>query len=189
MRSSYVSKLRYNYVSSWFVNLLCPYFFMHSSYLSKLRYNYIAFWFANLLYLFLRQTYLQWDIFHDVRITIFCFTFALRMGITLQLHFGFARLCDVFLLHNNYVIYLYNVVTYFCNVRIRLYFGTLELPTEITLWNGHFLVKFVCNQKITKKHVIIRYFFRWEVTLVTRWNEVTLIIMTLFWMLFVFLRP
>ena len=59
MSSSYVSKLRYNYVSSWFVNLLYPYFFMHSSYLSKLRYSYIAFWFANLLYLFLRQTYLQ----------------------------------------------------------------------------------------------------------------------------------
>ena len=59
--------------------------------------------------------------------------FELRMEITLQLCFVFARHCDVFLLRYNYVIYLFNVVTFFDNVRITLYFGTFELRMEITL--------------------------------------------------------
>ena len=45
----------------------------------------------------------------------------------------FARLCDVFLLCYNYVIYLFDVVTFFDNVRITLYFGTFELRSEKTL--------------------------------------------------------
>ena len=57
--------------------------------------------------------------------------FELRMEITLQLRFVFARLCDVFLLRYNYVIYLYNIVTFFGNVRITLYFDTFELRFEI----------------------------------------------------------
>ena len=52
---------------------------------------------------------------------------------------------------HNYVIYLFDVVTFFDDVRITLYFGTFELHTEITLENGHFLVAFVCNRKMTKK--------------------------------------
>ena len=59
--------------------------------------------------------------------------FELRKEITLQLRFVFARHCDVFLLRHNYVIYLLNVVTFFDNVRITLYFGTFELRMEITL--------------------------------------------------------
>ena len=45
----------------------------------------------------------------------------------------FARLCDVFLKGHNIVIYLLNIVTFFDNVRITLYFGTFELRKEITL--------------------------------------------------------
>ena len=52
---------------------------------------------------------------------------------TLQLRFAFACHCDVFLLRHNYVIYLFDVVTFFDNVRITLYFGTFELRMEITL--------------------------------------------------------
>ena len=40
--------------------------------------------------------FLQWHIFHDVRITFFCGAFALRMEINLKLRFGFVRHCDVF---------------------------------------------------------------------------------------------
>ena len=46
--------------------------------------------------------------------------------------FCFARHCDVFLLRYNYVIYFFDVVTFFDNFRITLYFGTFELRMEIT---------------------------------------------------------
>ena len=59
--------------------------------------------------------------------------FELRMEITLQLCFVFARHCDVFLLRYNYVIYLFDVVTFFDDVRNRFYFGTFELRMEKTL--------------------------------------------------------
>ena len=62
--------------------------------------------------------------------------FELRMEITLQLCFIFARYCKVFLLRYNYVIYLFDVVTFFDNVRITLYFGTFEFRMEITLQLG-----------------------------------------------------
>ena len=78
-------------------------FFVRSGHTSKLRSNYVVSWFVNLLYLFLRH---------------------------------------------NYVTYLFDVVTFFDDVRITLYFGTFEL---CTLENGHFLVTFVWNQKLTKK--------------------------------------
>ena len=65
--------------------------------------------------------------------TLFFDMFELHMEITLQLCFIFARHCNVFLLRYNYVIYLFDVVTFFDNVRITLYFGTLELRLEITL--------------------------------------------------------
>ena len=57
--------------------------------------------------------------------------FELRMEM-LQLRF-FACHCDVFLLRHTYVIYLLNIVTFFDNVKIMLYFGTFELRMEITL--------------------------------------------------------
>ena len=86
-------------------------------------------------------------------------TFELPMEITLELCFIFVRHCDVFLvtsqLRHNYVIYLFDVFTFFDDIRITLYFGTFELRTEITLQSGHFLVTFVCNEKMTKENVII----------------------------------
>ena len=73
-------------------------------------------------------------LFDYVRITLLYFdVFELRIEITLQLCFVFAGHCDVFLLRYNYVIYLFDVVTFFDNVRITLYFGTFELRMEITL--------------------------------------------------------
>ena len=94
-----------------------------------LRYNYV-------IYLFDVVTF-----FDNVRITLYFGTFELRLEITLQLRYVFARHCDVILLrHNdvvllrhNYVIYLFDVVMFFDNVRITLYFGTFELRMEITL--------------------------------------------------------
>ena len=59
--------------------------------------------------------------------------FQLPMEITLQLRFVFARHCDVFLLSYYYVIYLFNIVTFFDNARITLYFGMFEIRMEITL--------------------------------------------------------
>ena len=56
-----------------------------------------------------------------------------------------------FLLRHNYFICFFGVVTFFDDVIITLYFGTLRLRREITLQNGYFLVTFVCNQKMTKK--------------------------------------
>ena len=56
-----------------------------------------------------------------------------RLKITLQLCFVFARHCDVFLLRYIYVIYLFDVVALFDNVKTMLYFGTFELRLEITL--------------------------------------------------------
>ena len=38
-----------------------------------------------------------------------------------------------FILRHNYVIFLFDVVTYFHDVRITLYFDTFELRMEITL--------------------------------------------------------
>ena len=94
-----------------------------------LRYNYV-------IYLFDVVTF-----FDNVRITLYFGTFELRLEITLQLRYVFPRHCDVILLrhndivllrHNN-VIYFFDVVTFFDNVRIMLYFGTFELILEITL--------------------------------------------------------
>ena len=67
-----------------------------------------------------------------------------------KLRFVFLRVTH-FLFRHNYVIYLFDVITFFDDVRITLYFGTLELLTEITLLDSHFLVTFVCNQKMTEK--------------------------------------
>ena len=67
-----------------------------------------------------------------------------------------------FLLRVNYVIYSLDVVTFFDYVRITSYLGTFKLRTEITLWNDHFLVTFVSNQKITKNYVIITQFVSWK---------------------------
>ena len=39
----------------------------------------------------------------------------------------------------------------FDDVRITLYFGTLELSSEIALQYPHFLVTLHCNQKMIKR--------------------------------------
>ena len=77
----------------------------------------------------LQMLYLKWHIFHDVRITFFCGTFALRMERMLKLRFVFVHHRDVFF---HYITYLFDVLTSFYDVRITLYFGTFELRTEIT---------------------------------------------------------
>ena len=79
--------------------------------------------------------------FDNVKITLYFGTFELRLGIALQLRYICIRHCDVILLHqndvvllpHNYVIYLFDVISFFDNVRITLYFGTFELHMEITL--------------------------------------------------------
>ena len=94
-----------------------------------LRYNYV-------IYLFDAVTFLD-----NVRIMLYFGTFELSLEITLQIHYVFACHCDVILLHHsdvvllhhNYVFHLFDVVTFFNNVRIMLYFGTFELRMEITL--------------------------------------------------------
>ena len=45
----------------------------------------------------------------------------------------FVRHCDYFLFPYNYVIYLFDVVTFFDEVEKRCYFGTSKLRKEITL--------------------------------------------------------
>ena len=47
--------------------------------------------------------------------------------------FCFCSHCEMFLLRQNYVIYLFDVLTLFDNVRTTLYFVTFELRMEIML--------------------------------------------------------
>ena len=97
----------------------------------------VSFLFIIVTYFLLRHNYVIYlfDVvmfFEKVRITLYFGKFELRIEITLQLRFIFARHCDIFLLRHKYVIYLFVVVTFFDDVRITLYFGTFELRTEIT---------------------------------------------------------
>ena len=71
--------------------------------------------------------------YYDVRITLYFGKFELSMEVTLHLHFVFVRYCDVLFIRQNYIIYLFDVVTFFNDVRITLYFGTLEIHMVITL--------------------------------------------------------
>ena len=103
--------------------------FVDHFYIFLLRHSYV-------IYIFDRITF-----FDNVRITLYFGTFELRLEITLQIHYVFACHCDVILLHHsgvvllhhNYVFHLFDVVTFFNNVRITLYFGTFEMRMEITL--------------------------------------------------------
>ena len=73
--------------------------------------------------------------FDNFKITSYFGTFELRMEITLQLRYVFARHYYVILLRHNDVVSLrYNYVIYlFDNVRITLYFDMFELRMEIRL--------------------------------------------------------
>ena len=56
-----------------------------------------------------------------------------------------------FLFRRNYVIYLFNVVKFFKDVRLTFYFGTFELRVEITLqlrfvFNRHCDIFFITSQ-------------------------------------------
>ena len=81
--------------------------------------------------------FLLWHILHEVRIKLFCGTFALRTELTFQLRFVFcSSIWRVFC----YVIitfficfYVLYVVTFFDDVRNTFYFATFELRMEITL--------------------------------------------------------
>ena len=55
------------------------------------------------------------------------------MEITLQLRFVFVRHCDIIFITSHFAIYLFDVVMFFDDVRITLYFGTFKLRAEITL--------------------------------------------------------
>ena len=81
--------------------------FVHHFDISLLRHNYI-------IYLFY-----QIKFFDDVRIALYFDIFELRMEITLQLCFVFARHCDIFLPYN-YVLYLFDVVTFELHLEIIL---------------------------------------------------------------------
>ena len=96
-------------------------------------YNYPSLLFLILTYILLRHNYLIYffdvvTFFYDVRITLYFGTFELCMEIMLQLRFAFVRHCEVtfitsrlqFLLRHIYVIYLFDAVTFFDDVRITL---------------------------------------------------------------------
>ena len=51
----------------------------------------------------------------------------------MQLGSSFAHPFDIFLLRHNYVIYLFDGVTFFDDIRIMLYFDMFGLHMEITL--------------------------------------------------------
>ena len=55
------------------------------------------------------------------------------MEIRLQLVSAFVHHSDIFLLSQNYVIYLFNRITFFDDGRITLYFDMFEIRMEITL--------------------------------------------------------
>ena len=51
----------------------------------------------------------------------------------MQLGSAFVHHFDIFLLRHNYVIYLFDGITFFGDVRITLYFDMFELRMKITL--------------------------------------------------------
>ena len=84
---------------------------------------------SELHYLFVQCTY----VFYNVRTALYFGTFELRTEITLQLRFVFIRHCSIFLLRHDYVVFSFDVATFFDEVRITLYFATCKLRKEITL--------------------------------------------------------
>ena len=98
-------------------------FFIRSKYEWKLRYNYVAFSFFQFSVSFSTpeshyKCFWYNDIFSMTLGLRFLGTFALRMEMTLQLRFIFVRHCDVFFISSQFVIYLFDVVMFFDNVRV-----------------------------------------------------------------------
>ena len=87
----------------------------------KVCHNYVASWVVNLIHLFLRQNYV-----------INGFLLALHVEITYGITYGnyvsflFVIFVCYFLFHHNYVIYFFDLVTFFENVGINIYFGTFN---------------------------------------------------------------
>ena len=63
--------------------------------------------------------FLQWHIFHEVRITFFCGTFALRMEITSKLRFVFVRHCHVFFIASQLCFHSFEVLIFFKTLELR----------------------------------------------------------------------
>ena len=55
------------------------------------------------------------------------------MEITLQLRFVLAYPCEVVSITSQYILYLFDMVTFFYDDRITLYSGTFELRMEVAL--------------------------------------------------------
>ena len=75
----------------------------------------------------------------------------------MQLGFAFAHHFDIFLLRHNYVIYLFDVVTFFDNVRITLYFGTFELRLEKALELRYVFARY-CDVILLRHNYVIFLF-------------------------------
>ena len=67
-----------------------------------------------------------------------------------------SSLWRIFLFLHNYVIYLFNVLTIFDDVRMPLYFGTFELRMEMT-WKLLFV--FLCHCDVFFISLQLRYLF------------------------------
>ena len=114
-----------------------------------LRHNYV-------IYLFDVLTFVD-----HIRITLYFVMFELRMEITLQLRFLFARHCDVFFITSQ-LRYLFVRCSYVFLVTLELRYILVRSNYWNYVQNGNFLATFFCNQKITKKYVIILWFVSWD---------------------------
>ena len=144
-------------------------FFVRSGNVWKVRHNYLTSWF-NLLYLFLELSY-KCISYND----IFFMTLGLRFFVVpcitygnnvWKLRFVFIRHCDVFFISSNYIIYLFDLVTIFDNIRVALYFGTFELRMEMT-WKLRFIFVRHCDVffiLLQLRYLFVRcsYVFRWR---------------------------
>ena len=80
------------------------------------------------------------------------------LQITLQLRFVFFRHCEVLFITSQLRFYLFDVVTFFCDVRITLYSGTLELCMEVTLQ-----LRFIFVRHPYRHDPVKRESFAWDV--------------------------
>ena len=103
-------------------------FFVSSSYVSKLRYNQVAFWFVNVSNLSniffcvrttLKMLFLLWHLFHDLRITFL----VVRLHNIGKQRYNYVLFLFVivkyFSLRHNYLIYLFDVITFFVTLELR----------------------------------------------------------------------
>ena len=102
----------------------------------------------------LKMLFLQWHIFHDVRITFLCGTF----HYVRKLRFVFVRHCDVFFILSQ-LRYLFVWSSYdFWYVRMTLCFGTFELRIEMT-WKLRLV--FFRHRDVFFITLRLRYLFAW----------------------------